>query len=143
GSDDWINKTPEISRFAPELHQLLGPCRIIYLVRNGLEVVASARKLGWGEIEKMAFNWQGLLERTREGMRQTPADYLEIRYENLLANPQAELDAVLTFCGLPACGAAIVQRFTQEFGAGAFQLQRSQAEACTTQEREIFARVAG
>lgn len=143
GAFNWINKTPELPRFAPELRALLGPCRIVYMVRNGLEVAASARKLGWGEMEKMAFNWKELLERTRTAMRDFPGDYLEIRYESLLENPQAVLDQVLAFCGLPACGAAILQQFTAEFGAQAFQLQRSQAAACTSEEREAFARVAG
>lgn len=143
GADDWINKTPEVPRFAPELKQLLGPCRVIYMVRNGLEVVASARKLGWGEMEKLAYNWKGLLERTREAMQDAPADYLEIRYENLLRQPQAVLDEVLTFCGLPACGSAIVRQFTAEFGEQAFRMQRSQAEMCTEQERQQFAKVAG
>lgn len=143
GEDAWINKTPELPRFAPELNQLLGPCRIVYMVRNGLEVVASARSLGWGEMEKLAYNWKGLLERTREVMQQNPEDYLEIRYEELLVNPQRVLNEVLTFCGLPACGENIVLQFQREYGAEAFRMQRSQAEAFTEQERQVFAKVAG
>ncbi|MEX2367363.1 MAG: sulfotransferase, partial [Pseudohongiellaceae bacterium] len=42
GGRIWINKTPEISRFAEQLRACLGGCRIIYMVRNGMDVVSSA-----------------------------------------------------------------------------------------------------
>ena len=140
----WINKTPEISRFARELRDCLGPCRIVYLLRNGLDVVSSANALGWGDVERLAFNWKGLVELTREAMRDCPQDYLELRYEDLLAEPAAVLDRVLAFCGESPAGADIVARYTRDFGAAAFDRSRIGAGAgLGPREREAFERVAG
>src|SRR5690606_18120115 len=122
----------------------LGSCRVIYLVRNGLDVVSSAASLGWGQVEQLAFNWKGLLERTRAAMAAHPADYLELRYEDLLAEPAAALDRVLAFCGLPPHGSAIVERFTRDFGVAAFDRSRVGAGArLSVGERAAFERVAG
>lgn len=143
GRQAWINKTPEITRFAPELREALGGCRIIYLLRNGLDVVNSAASLGWGDVEQLAFNWKGLLERTRAVMAGHPGDYLELRYEDLLARPAGVLDEVLAFCGLAPDGAAIVERFTAEFGAGAFDRSRIGTSRLDAEQRAAFDRVAG
>ena len=116
----WVNKTPEISRFAPQLRTLLGPCRVLYMVRNGLEVVASASRLGWGQTTQLAYNWKGLLELTRAGMAEQGANYLELRYETLLAEPAATLDRVCGFLGVAPRGQAIVAEFQSRYGAGAF-----------------------
>ena len=140
----WINKTPEIPRFAPELRAALGGCRIIYLVRNGLDVVNSAAALGWGEVEQLAFNWKGLLERTRAVMAEHADDYLELRYEDLLAEPAAVLDRALAFCGLPPEGGTIAEHFTDAFGASAFDRSRVGAGTrLSAEQRAVFERVAG
>ncbi|MDT8398336.1 MAG: sulfotransferase [Pseudomonadales bacterium] len=141
----WINKSPEISRFAPELRDCLGSCRIVYMVRNGIDVVASAHKLGWGGVESLAANWKGLLEHTRTGMQAHAADYLEIRYETLLAQPQQVLDQVSDFAGLAHEGAAIVADYRRAFGVRAFDLSRSggHRESLTPAELDAFARIAG
>ncbi|HWK53269.1 MAG TPA: sulfotransferase [Hyphomicrobiales bacterium] len=119
-SSYWVNKTPEISRFAPQLRRLLGPCRVLYMVRNGLEVVASASRLGWGQTEQLAYNWKALLELTRTGTAEQAAHYLELRYETLLAAPAATLDQVFAFLGVESRGEAIVADFQARYGAGAF-----------------------
>ncbi|MCB1935858.1 MAG: sulfotransferase [Nitrosomonas sp.] len=120
----WINKTPEIVRFSKELRDAMGPCKIIYLVRNGLNVVASARKLGWGNIESLAFNWKTLFEYTRDAMRDDSGNYLELRYEDLISNPQDTLDKVFAFCGQRLDGEGIVKSYRQHFSNNAFNLSR-------------------
>jgi hypothetical protein len=140
----WVNKTPEISRFAVELRALLGPCRVLYMVRNGLEVVASAAHLGWGETEILAYNWRALLEQTRTAMAGTEEHYLELRYEALLGAPAATLDAVFTFLGVAPLGDAIVTEFTARYGAEAFSRPTSAPPACLPREEYArFMAVAG
>lgn len=140
----WINKTPEISRFAPELRAVLGGCRVIYLVRNGLDVVSSAAALGWGEVEQLAYNWKGLLERTRAVMAPYPGDYLELRYEDLLAAPATVLDRALDFCGLSCRGEDIVAEFSRRFGAAAFDRSRiGGGSRLSLEQRAAFERIAG
>lgn len=144
GGGPWINKTPEITRFAPELRASLGRCRIIYVVRDGVQVVASGYRLGWGSIEALAFNWKGLLERTRAAMAACPDDYLELRYEQLVLEPVATLDRVLAFCGRDGKGAALVHDFIASEGEKAFDVSRLQGrDTLDEEQRRIFDRVAG
>jgi hypothetical protein len=89
-------------------------------VRNGIDVVSSAGKLGWGELGALSYNWKGLIEQTRIAMQDYPEFYLELRYEELLKNPQKVLDQVLTFTGLEPHGANIVAGFKEDFGPNAF-----------------------
>jgi len=140
----WINKTPEIVRFSQELRDTLGPCKIIYLVRNGLNVVASARKLGWGDIESLAFNWKTLLEHTRNAMRNDPGNYLELRYEDLVSNPQDTLDRVFAFCGQDPHGNSIVDNFKLHFESNAFNLSRIETPRdLTPEDIHAFNAIAG
>jgi hypothetical protein len=144
GGGPWINKTPEITRFATELRAALGPCRMIYMVRDGIQVVASGHRLGWGSVEALAFNWKGLLERTRAAMQDYPQDYLELRYEELVREPAATLDRVLRFCGRDTLGAGIVARFSASEGTGAFDLSRLQGrDGLTPEQLRVFNAVAG
>lgn len=144
GAPFWVNKTPEISRFAPELRGALDVCKIIYVVRDGMQVAASGQKLGWGSIETLAFNWKGLLEQTRDAMQDFPDDYLEIRYENLIREPGATLNKVLEFCGQQQSGSEIIAEFRQRFGASAFAVAKlSESTALSPSDRATFLRVAG
>jgi hypothetical protein len=144
GAPTWINKTPEISRFAPELRAALGECRIIYVVRDGMQVAASGQKLGWGSIETLAFNWKGLLEQTRAAMHDFPADYLEIRYESLIREPSTTLNKVLEFCGQEQLGSSIIDEFLQRFGASAFSVAKlSESAMLSPADHASFLRVAG
>ncbi|MES2624241.1 MAG: sulfotransferase [Pseudomonadota bacterium] len=144
GAPVWINKTPEISRFGNELRSALGACRIIYVVRDGMQVAVSGQKLGWGGIETLAFNWKGLLEQTREAMQAFPADYLEIRYESLIREPIATLNTVLEFSGRGKIGEAIISEFQQRFGAKAFDVKKlTEGPGLNPEERAAFMRVAG
>ena len=140
----WINKTPEISRFAAELRELLGPCRVIYMVRNGFEVVASASNLGWGKTEDLAFNWKGLLERTRNAMKGEEDRYLELRYEGLLQAPVETLNQVFAFLGVEPKGEEIVAEFTSRFGSDAFSRPAAAPPArLPAEEHARFMAVAG
>lgn len=144
GAGYWINKTPEISRFARELRESVGPCRIIYLVRDGLQVVASGYRLGWADVETLAFNWKGLLEHTREAMQDHPYHYLELRYEDLVRYPQQTLERTLAFCGMDTGAGEIVTRFYQQFGAGAFDTGKlAKPEGLDEQQIAAFLEQAG
>lgn len=142
----WINKTPEISRFAPELRAALGRCKIIYVVRDGIEVVASGLRLGWGNVEELAFNWKGLLERSRAAMQGHEADYLELRYEQLVLEPEATLNRVLRFCGREEQGAEVVRLFSTQWSASGspFDTSRMQgSNSLNAAQLRVFTAVAG
>ena len=129
----WVNKTPEIPRFNPELWRSLGPCRQILLIRNGWEVVRSAVALGWGDVERLAWQWRKLIEESRRGAR--PGYYLEVRYEHLVADPKATLDRIWAFLGLESQSDNVLRRY-QEKGA------RIVPPACREPHDDLAARYA-
>ena len=67
GKSFWVNKTPEIVRFMPELRAAIGPCRFIMMVRDGRHVVSSAARLGWAEAAEIAVWWKAVIEEARRG----------------------------------------------------------------------------
>lgn len=140
----WINKTPEISRFADELRDCLGECRVIYMVRNGERVVESAKKLGWGDVGGLAYNWRALLEKTRSAMAGHASDYKEIRYEDLVSSPNNVLADILRFCALTDEADEIVKQYSLCFDENAFdQSKINRPSDLADEERQLFESVAG
>lgn len=144
GKPIWINKTPEITRFADELRDSVGECRVIYMVRNGLSVVESAKKLGWGDIGLLSYNWRTLLEKTRQAMTQYPEDYKEVRYEDLVSDPVRVLSDLLTFCGLQNESVEIIRRYKQHFDEKVFDKTKIvRPSSLTAEEHNTFYKAAG
>ena len=112
----WINKTPEITRFAPELRSCLGPCRCIMMIRDGHDVVRSAEKLRWAKASEIAEWWKAMIVESRAGGELDPDRYLEVRFEELVESPATELDRVLAFLGVDCCGAQLVDEYLALLG---------------------------
>ncbi|GEM_PF-702989 len=93
----WINKTPEILRFQPELRQMLGHVRLVHLIRDGRDVVHSSAKLNWWSVEMGTKWWKLFIEDVRAQASQHPADYMELRYEEFVADHIGTLKRVLDF----------------------------------------------
>ena len=96
----WINKTPEIPRFGSELRSCIGPSKMLLVIRDGRDVVKSARKLGWASEELLSSWWKDMIVESRAASRDCPTDYLEIRYESLVQDPVKTLDAIFAFLGI-------------------------------------------
>jgi hypothetical protein len=111
GRPIWVNKTPEIPRFASELRRCLGPCRIVMMMRESSEVVRSAVNLGWADAQEVADWWQGMVNESREAALEDPANYREIQYDALLHDPITVLNELLEFIGVRATGDQLVQQF--------------------------------
>jgi hypothetical protein len=100
GKSCWINKTPEILRFQPELRQMFGRIRFVHLIRDGRAVVHSSMRLGWWPVEMGARWWKVFIEDVRSQASQHPGDYMELRYEELVADHVGTLKKVLDFLDL-------------------------------------------
>lgn len=106
-----INKTPELPRFGAELRECLGPHKMILLIRDGRDVVRSAAALRWAEPGRLAYLWRELILQSREAARGAPGDYVEVRYEDLVAAPAPTLDKVCDFLQVPAAGTEMVETY--------------------------------
>lgn len=115
GKPLWINKTPEIARFGRELRLCLGSVGILLMIRDGRDVVRSATRLGWGSAEDIGLWWQGMIEQSRLASVDVPGGYMELRYEDLLGDPEVTMGRVLAFLGLPDTGTELVARYRENF----------------------------
>jgi hypothetical protein len=106
----FLEKTPGHALFIPEIVQLLPAAKIIHLLRDPRDVVASllAASKSWGKdwaprrAKHAARLW---CEHTRRaqaaGKLLPPGQFLEVSYEALLANPTRGLVAITRFLNLP------------------------------------------
>jgi hypothetical protein len=138
----WINKTPEIVRFGLELELCVGPCRRVLLIRNGYDVVASARYLQWASVQELARWWRLLVELSRE--HSPPGRYLEVRYEDLVTDPAHELQRILDFLCLDGSGQVLLEDYGRHAGGSMLgrPSQRPQ-RALPDSDREIVEAEAG
>jgi len=107
-------KTPDYVRRLPLLHGLFPEARVIHIVRDGRDVTLSA--LDWsggtkgpGKMElwkteplavcALWWRWQVRLGRDAADML-GPARYIEVRYEELVENPESTLRRLSAFLGL-------------------------------------------
>jgi hypothetical protein len=82
----------------------------VHIIRDGRDIALSLKKMGgfaplpWdrGETSSLAATalyWQWMVRSGREHGRRFPADYIEIRYEDLLTDPRGTLAQLGTFLG--------------------------------------------
>ncbi|MEA2442014.1 MAG: hypothetical protein QOH76_3438 [Thermoleophilaceae bacterium] len=94
GKPLWGDKTPTHTARVTSIARTLPEARFIHLVRDGRDVAASLRGLpfapGDGGIAAIAETWRDTLDRTRRLGAQVP-HYREVRYERLVAEPEAVL----------------------------------------------------
>ena len=75
------------------LAELFPEADFVHLVRDGRDVAASFLELGWaGSIEEAALHWKLRVRRGRRAGARLPAGrYHELRYEELVADPEPSL----------------------------------------------------
>jgi hypothetical protein len=109
----WVDQTPKNVLVAVRFLEALPEARFVHLIRDGRDVVASLAKRYAHEtpgksratyLEVGAMRWcydvsRGLAARGRPG-------YLEIRYEDLTADPLASINRILSHLGRPSIDAA-------------------------------------
>lgn len=104
-----LDKTPFHALYLDKLHEFLPQAKFIHLIRDSRSVTASfiAAAKGWGYYwapkgtKKAALEWYRHVKYAREAKIAANANYyLEIHYEDLMANPIVELKKIMTFCGL-------------------------------------------
>jgi hypothetical protein len=105
------DKTPRYVRSVPTLSELWPHARFVHLIRDGRDVCLSV--LDWGKgasnfstwdedpISTTALWWEWQVRLGREaGALLRPDRYHEVRYESLVADPEAECDRLCAFLGL-------------------------------------------
>lgn len=113
GKRVWAEKTPENVRRFDQIARQFPRARFVHVVRDGRDVACSLRRARWMKLEKItrgadrgspeALEACGCYwaERVRLGRRLAGRpNYHEVRYEDLVANPQAALRPLLAYLGV-------------------------------------------
>lgn len=103
GKTRWGDKTPKYVLHVRDIHKALPEARFLHILRDGRDVAVSLRPLWFspGEsMEALAGMWSSHITRARaEGLGRP--FYLEVRYEDLIADPARELRRICGFLDLP------------------------------------------
>lgn len=109
-------KSPGYCRHLPRLHALMPWVKIVHLIRDGRDIALSIRDWGKGAaklelwktepIAAGALWWRrDVIRGCGDGRRLPSGVYREVRYEELVADPEGGLRGLAVFLGLPFDGA--------------------------------------
>lgn len=104
GKQCWGEKSPNHLYYWPDIEAAFPEASLIHIVRDGRDVAMSLIKAPFGPktMAMAAERWVGFVEMIRAiGRRLGPGRYVEICYEQLLAQPQETITRVLELIGQP------------------------------------------
>ena len=133
--DDLIigEKTPDHLRWAEQLLEAVDDLRLIGLVRDPREVYRSHLSVPWGITDPVAFGekWLELSRRVRDVQRITADRVLAVRYEDMVADPDAFKSTAAEFVGAPLkdTGQRLVALFAPEEWWKADALERIESRS--------------
>jgi hypothetical protein len=114
----WGDKTPLYMQHLPLLERLFPSAQFVHLIRDGRDAALSFLSVpegimteGWGhprDAAGFACQWATEVRAARAlGARVGAERYLEVRYEALVADPEAGLSRICSFAGLEYDGAML------------------------------------
>ena len=118
----WGDKTPRYVMSIPFLAELFPAARFIHLVRDGRNVALSYAKVPFGPktVPKAAAVWsQRVTAGVRDGRPLGDGRYMELRYEDLVADPEEQTRKLCQFIDL-AFEPAMLD-YTDEVGGVVFE----------------------
>jgi hypothetical protein len=103
----WALYDPEMLVRMATIKKEIPDALFVHVIRDGRDIALSLRKLGdftpmpWsrtpGSLEQTALYWEWLVQKGRSYGSQIPRDYIEIRFEDLVAEPRRTLQALGQF----------------------------------------------
>ncbi len=97
------DKTPNYTMEIAAVRSVLPEAHIVHVIRDGRDVALSVRGLPFSPgstMEEIARDWVVRVETARREGRGN-GEYLEVRFEDLVAEPRRELQRVCAFISLP------------------------------------------
>ena len=108
GARRWAAYDPDNVLHLERLKARIPNALFLHIIRDGRDIALSLKKMGgflplpWDRTETpslvaTALYWEWMVRNGRERGRKFPADYLEVRYEDLIVNPREALGNLSTF----------------------------------------------
>jgi hypothetical protein len=94
GKPRWGEKTPGYVRNMDSIATVLPEARFVHLIRDGRDVALSRRARGMGDGKPMAATaelWRKRIKSARRQAKSLDGRYMELRYEDLVADPEPSL----------------------------------------------------
>lgn len=111
GKSRWGDKTPMYMQHLPTLERLFPDALYVHLVRDGRDCALSFLQMPAGIVTRtlahprdaagFACQWRAEVRAARALARRAGARYLEVRYEQLVAEPAEVLERICGHAGLP------------------------------------------
>jgi hypothetical protein len=106
GKPRWGDKTPEYMEYMRPIAAALGEAHFVHVIRDGRDVALS--RIRWRQkrsgktppVRRMARRWKEAITVAREQARKVE-HYLEVRYEDLVSEPEPTLRRICDFVELP------------------------------------------
>jgi hypothetical protein len=96
----WGDKSPNYRNNLPQIRALWPHARFVHIVRDVRDVVLSSQN-AWGKDPvRNAQRWMDEVGACRRWGRSFGDAYLELRYEDLIVDPEPHLRAIAAHCGL-------------------------------------------
>jgi len=102
GKRRYGDKTPMYCQHMRSIEALLPEAHFIHIIRDGRDVAGSLQKMWFAptrDIGGLAGFWSDLVRRTREAAAST-RQYMEVRYESLVYDPEPVLRSICDFIQL-------------------------------------------
>jgi len=102
----WADTTPEHLLYLPRIKDTIPEALIVHIIRDGRDVALSTSKLGYirrlpwdrtPETMVAGLYWEWMVGKGREDGHKLGNDYMELRFEELITNPEAMLSKVGAF----------------------------------------------
>ncbi|WP_214109448.1 sulfotransferase family protein [Acrocarpospora catenulata] len=102
GKPRWGDKRPSYFKHVDILLRLFPDAQFVHLIRDGRDCVASLKEMPWYHLSSFhaMANWAEAIDFGRRTAARLPAgSYHELRYEDLTAEPERELQRLCGFLG--------------------------------------------
>ena len=131
GKPFWVNKVPGYIDLLPVIEHIFPDMRFLHCVRDIRDVAPSARQTIWssGSPAELAEKWVRRFRLASEFEEEHPGRLLQVKYEQLLSQPAAVLDEIVTWLPHIETGADSILARIRELGL-TFDLTRIGARLC-------------
>jgi len=102
GKPRWGDKRPAYLRHLPEIRRLFPDAQIVNIVRDGRDCVASLKEAPWRppDFGELVDFWARAADASLRAARTYRPDvYFQVRYEDLVADPETHLRQICRFLG--------------------------------------------
>lgn len=98
----WGEKSPRHSHLISQMREIFPDAKFIHLIRDGRDSSMSIYNRGWWDrsFPRICEHWNSCVKAAIKGRSFPAGQYFEIRYEDLVSNPQEILEKVCIFLNI-------------------------------------------